>query len=87
MQQRLEGAQTALASRDWKERVEGLEALLAASTAAGRLPAEARLWVVVQLVAPVADANLRVQQQVRGMGVWVGIGGSCRRYTALLVVR
>ena len=67
LQQRLEAAAAQLGSREWKERLEGLEALqqaVAAPDAAAALTQEAQLWLAAALSQRAVDANLRVQQQV-----------------------
>lgn len=81
LQQSLEAAALQLASREWKERLSGLEALqqgLPGVQAPG-VPAEAQLWAASQLAQRVVDANLKVQQQVgRGGRRWMGSwGGRC----------
>ena len=67
LQQRLEAATAQLGSREWKERLEGLEAVqqAVAPGAAAALPQEAQLWLFDALSQRAVDANLRVQQQVR----------------------
>ena len=68
VQQHLEAARAQLDSRDWKERVAGVDGLQAAP----QLPPEGQLWVACALAEPVLDANLKVQQQVR-VGAWSGL--------------
>ena len=71
LQQRLEAAALQLGSREWKERLEGLAALqeaLPGAQAAGAAP-DAQHWLVEQLAQRAADANLKVQQQVRAGGL------------------
>ncbi len=61
LQQSLDAVGLQLASREWKERLSGLEAL---QQALPGTPAEAQLWAASQLAQRAVDANLKVQQQV-----------------------
>lgn len=73
LQQSLEAAALQLVSKEWKERLSGLEALqqgLPGVQAPG-VPPEAQLWAASQLAQRVVDANLKVQQRVgRGGRRW-----------------
>lgn len=56
-----------LGSREWKERLEGLETVQAAAAAGAEgLPPAAQLWMADALAERAGDANLKVQQQVGG---------------------
>ncbi|PRW60199.1 FAM179B isoform X2 [Chlorella sorokiniana] len=82
LQQSLEAAAIQLASKEWKERLGGLEALQQGLPAVQgpSAPAEAQLWAAIQLAQRAVDANLKVQQQALA-ALNAFLGGACEALT------